>query len=303
MIVLACPSCGKRAEVPDSWATREEKCVCGEVLEVERPRPEPRQPGRSAPPPREDLGAPADPELGKVLFQRTKSSEQAYLFVASAIGGIVFTIAALGREDMRVVSIVPGLFALIFIVAAARTFGNTFRCHEHGAYHGTLFGEQRLKYVDVETFTYHTVRVLLNGVKSAWSLTIVVTLEPFYGRGEKMYFFVEWSKPDPQLEGVRDHISKIIAMRMAESLNQGEPVKWTPHLWLLPTGIRFPHAGSGQPRTLSFDQVDRYDFKEGVFYLWKRGTQEPAIAESMSEPNFFPGFILLLTQIGSEKRD
>lgn len=44
---------------------------------------------------------------------------------------------------------------------------------------------------------------------------------------------------------------------------------------------------------LSFNEITRFNVDEGTFHVWKRDARKSVIQEPTSEPNFYPGYLLL----------
>jgi hypothetical protein len=95
---------------------------------------------------------------------------------------------------------------------------------------------------------------------------------------------------------VRDHVSQLIASRMAQQLTGGRAVIWTDGLRFLPEGLEYSAKGifgRKPPILIPYSQIHGCDAETGTFYLWMYGKKKPVAKESVARPNFFPGYLLL----------
>jgi hypothetical protein len=100
---------------------------------------------------------------------------------------------------------------------------------------------------------------------------------------------------DAELDKLRDFISKRIATHMLRRLREGQPVNWTGQLAFTAEGLVIVReGGSGKGRIVPYNEVTRHEFKEGVFFLHSKTDFGRPIKERVSQPNFFPGYHLLL---------
>lgn len=170
-----------------------------------------------------------------------------------------------------------------------------FRCHEYGIHLVGSLGKKSIRFEDVASFTYGATRRFVNGVYQGTDFVL-----SFYPRpdteSKPIVYRTTLKGQDEEIENLREHISKVIAGGMARELSEGRPVRWTPHLRILPDGIEcHPKGllGRKEPVVVPFGQVANYGLKEGVFYLSVKGEPKPVASEEVSQPNFFPGYTLL----------
>jgi hypothetical protein len=247
--------------------------------------------------------SPTGDQLGRILFERRPS--RVMVALAWIIPGIMLLVglagvagAIFGRRgnpgtvlfSSAAVMLVLGIFWLLPLSQCV-----TLRCHEHGLCRRWLWREQRLKYSQVETFAYNAVRQYVKGVYSGTSFTLSFTLKPGL-KPATLEYTRSLRNADDELEHLRDHVSRLIAARMAEAFARGEPVKWTQGLRLLKEGLEYRASGflgRKPPVVLRYDQITGMAANAGVFHVWVAGQKKPAVKEKVSQPNFFAGQILL----------
>lgn len=237
-------------------------------------------------------GAPPAEGLGRVLFERKPSRSSVVLIWICAVTalGIGAGFAAAGEA---------GPAAGAWAAAAALGFwawnrsGSLFRCHELGVMKRSRLGAAELRYEDVGVFQYGAVRLFVNGAYSGTNLTM--SFLPRSG-GKGIRYSASLQGSDDELEGLRDHVSKVVAGGLAKELEAGRPVKWTENLTLLPEGIQYRPAGflgRKEPQVVPYAEVVNFGLEEGHFHLWVKGAPKSVIQEPVSQANFFPGFFLL----------
>jgi hypothetical protein len=244
-------------------------------------------------------GAESQTGLGRILFQRKPSTG---VILGLLIGGGFM--AMIGAVLMCVPNQATPFFtgiglillgAILAGLAWAMKFMN-FRVHERGVWQSSLLGQKQLRYKDVGTFRYQAVDHYHNGAYVGTHLTL--DFRPISKElGPRIRYSANVRGKDDDLEGLRDQVSRAIAVNMAELYNAGQPVFWTSNLQFLPEGIRYRPAGvfgRKEPLLLPYADYGGYDFKQGVFYLFARNNPKAICAEPTNAENFFPGFFLLL---------
>jgi hypothetical protein len=250
--------------------------------------------------------AAAPPEgggLGRVIFERRARTASLVAAVLIAVVLLLFA-AFLAVAGIAGKAYEPVLWALaclagagLCVLAALHVRRATFRCHQYGVYKVGLFGERRLRYADVASFSYSATRHFHNG---AYTGTIFqFAFEPAAGvDGKPIRHTVNLPHADQELDNLRDEVSRMIAARMAGQLQGDNPVPWTKKLTFFRDGIEYRPAGvfgRKEPVFVSFKEVQSYQIHQGTFFLWVRGEKKPVIREPMTAANFFPGFYLLTT--------
>ncbi|MEM7454344.1 MAG: hypothetical protein AAF456_08305 [Planctomycetota bacterium] len=233
--------------------------------------------------------------LGRVLFERKMARGWVitlWVFAASSlIAGILIGI---GEPWL-----IPGglILAALFAISAWSGSRSVFRCHERGVYKRSLLGERELRYDELTSFSYGATRHYHNGVYTGTHLTLKFI--PPTDSGRKSLFYSTTTKHgDAELDNMRDHISGVIASKMAEMLTNNQPVQWTKNLRFAPDGIEYRPAGflgRKDAVLLPFDQIHGFDIQQGFFMIWEHGKKKPVISEAISEDNFFPGYFVLLS--------
>ncbi len=243
------------------------------------------------PPAVESPRTPSGDDLGKVLFERRSGGIGLWTLATLAFAASWVFFA--GRNPAAG-AVAVGIGALLGL-GAWWALGTVFRCHENGVMRRTRRGALEVRYRDVNAFTYKAVRHFTNGVYTGTSLNLEFVSLPQLG-SERIAWGARSNGLDDELDKLRDHISKVIAMRMASELEEGKPVRWTPNLKLYPDGIEFRPPGMfgrKEAERVPFSEVENFALEQGYFHLWVRGRGKSVMREPVSEPNFFPGFLLL----------
>ena len=233
--------------------------------------------------------------LGRVLFERKMARGWVItlwvLAVLSLMAGAVMAIAEWWL-------LLGGLgFAGVFVLCALNGARSVFRCHERGVYKRSLMGERELRYDELASFSYGATRHYHNGVYTGTHLTLKF-IPPAESGKKALYYNTTTKHGDAELDNLRDHISGVLAARMAELLSQNQPVQWTKNLRFMPEGIEYRPAGflgRKDAVLLPFDQIHGFDIQQGFFMIWEKEKKKPVISEAISEDNFFPGYFVLLT--------
>jgi hypothetical protein len=263
--------------------------LLGDWLKQQAPTAETAPAARAAPPASNGRGLQPS-TLGRVLFERRKHTLRIVL-VALAIVGLVLGLVFLGRREARTAGVV--VLGLAAAAGAGALFAppSVFQCREQGVRQSGLFGAKEVRFDQTQSFSYHSVRVFVNGVYSGTTFTM-----KFRSPDTAITYTVQLKNVDGDLEQLRDHISRVIAARMAQELSQGKPVPWTPNLEFLPEGLGYRPSGllgRKEAQVLPYNRVRSFDFNKGVFRLWSVDAPKPVVQESVSAANFFPGFFLL----------
>ncbi|MCE9566069.1 MAG: hypothetical protein K8U57_28955 [Planctomycetes bacterium] len=256
---------------------------------------------------------PVGDELGRLIFEReagaTKKemrSHLLWLLVAGPLGSIwilagLAGVAGLGTAKQQSASFAGLIFGPLLIAGGAlplllqwRKMGCLFQCHENGLVYKERSRTRKLLYRDVGSFTYAVVQQFING---GYAFTGgVMTFE--HRDPKKKPIEYRWASQyeDEEINRLRDHISGVLAGHMLRRLKEGQPVRWTTHWTFMPKGLYILRDGKGEgpgnARTTPYDHLTRHKFKEGVFYLSPK--DDTQVEENASEPNFFPGYFLLL---------
>lgn len=243
---------------------------------------------------------PDNDRLGRIIFERRPDVSGFRVFVGFAIllaiVSLCFFVAALAVFEWVLALLGLGclLGMALCIQGAAYYRVAFFRCHAWGVHRRTLFSDKRLRYRDVESFTYLATRHFTNGAYSG--STFFFTLDPIAEeKDKKISYFISINGVDAELENLRDQISRMIGYRMLQRVRQGESVQWTKKLRFVPEGLEIlaKERRKTKPRVLSYDEIENFNLQEGSFYLWLKNQEDPVFEEPVSEPNFFPGFIVL----------
>jgi hypothetical protein len=122
------------------------------------------------------------------------------------------------------------------------------------------------------------------------------------GKLKKLTYSRKLQNADSALDHLRDHISHLIADRLAAQFASGRTVAWTDGLRFFPEGLEYRAAGffgRKPPVVIPYSQIFGYDTNQGMFWLWVHGRKKPVVKENMALPNFFPGYIFLLRMLAA----
>lgn len=231
--------------------------------------------------------------LGRVLFARKPREIALYFFFGVTM---IILVAILLIKDYFIFSLILTLFSILAAVVGvwARSY-RSFSCHEYGVRRTSWQGVSEIRYEDVQSFTYNAVRQFVNGVYSGSTFTLEFLPAP-ESASKKIAYSASLQGIDEELEGLRDHISRVIAARMGRELSAGNSVHWTSSLSILPEGIEHRakgFLGAKAPVLIPFAEVTGIELQQGTFHLWVQGKKKSVIQEEVSAPNFFPGYVLL----------
>ncbi|MEK6236798.1 MAG: hypothetical protein N2C14_18990 [Planctomycetales bacterium] len=236
--------------------------------------------------------------MGRILFERKSHGEMIGIIVL-AVGGISVGVVVFLNEA-------PGFGALLMTAGVAFGIGAAFikpavfRCHESGVFQGSTFGEKELRYKDVQSFSYSATRHFVNGAYTGTQVAM-----NFTALGKDIRYNANVQNQDDDLDGLRDHVSTVIAGRMLQELGDGGSPRWTSGLRFTPQGIEYRSSGwikQGGPQTLPYEEIGGVDVNEGMFFLFNSANAVVA-KEEASADNFFPGFIALMNLLGSDESE
>lgn len=253
-------------------------------------------------PPAKEAGAElADDRLGRMLFERRPGRLLRTIVWLAPVVVILVIIACMGAMLWPMLG-QPALGGLVvfcavigFLWLLALTQYTSLRCYEFGICRRGVWREARLRYRDVATFAYAAVKQYVKGVYSGTTVTLTFTARDAVVP-RKLAYSRTLMNGDPELENVRQQVSRVIAARMADAFDAGAAVPWTDGLRFLPEGIEYRASGilgRKAPLVIGFDQIGTFDIEQGIFRLWVVGNRKPIMKVNMSQANFFPGMLLL----------
>jgi hypothetical protein len=237
--------------------------------------------------------------LGRVLFERRpRKATSVALFIFGALLLAPAPVLAMFAGQAGILWEVGSVaVAGIAIVGGLHACRATFRCHQHGVYKAGLFRGSTLRYSELASFSYSSMRHYHHGAYTGTNFRL--SFEPEPGQGaRRIVHSVHLPHADQELEKLRDQVSQLIAARMSRRLAAREPVRWTKRLRFLPDGIEFhPRSFFGRkaPVVMPFADVASYEIRDGRFMLWAGERKKPVIRESTAAANFYPGYHVLST--------
>ena len=253
----------------------------------------------------ESSAEPSGDRLGRILFERKPGKVTVALIwllpVAGLVGLAVVAIVTLIARDPKMLAGMPfiGLVALLWALFLSQSV--EFRVYEHGVRRRWLFRTQQLMYSQVDSFTYSAAKQYAKGVYTGTKFTLTFA-SMAGGTLKKLTYSRKLQNADSALDHLRDHISQLIADRMAAQFARGKTIVWTEGLRFFPEGLEYRAAGffgRKPPVVIPYSQIHGYDTHQGMFWLWVYGRKKPVVRENMALPNFFPGYILLLRMLAA----
>lgn len=228
--------------------------------------------------------------LGRILFERATRFR--------AVGWVLAVIFTLLSLLLFSVHPVLGLLAPVGVIALFVLIyfyceKTAFRCHEFGVYQSGMTGEQRLRYEDVQSFTYSATRMYYNGAYTGTQTQM--SFEPKPGSGApKISYSANIQNADDDLDVLHKHVSAVIGANMLSEIAEGRSIPWTPSITFHNEFLEFtPTSFFGGKKTavqVPWNQISNFDIQEGTFHIWQAGQQKSVIQEPVSAANFFPGF-------------
>ncbi|MGA2256699.1 MAG: hypothetical protein ABSG53_18785 [Thermoguttaceae bacterium] len=232
--------------------------------------------------------------MGRLLFERRRNEGFWLGIVVSVIGGVAGAAMLFDRHAK------PGGVALLVAAAALLLLGVVFgryrfRCYESGLTRRRGRNELRLLYDEIAEFTYTATRMFYKGAYTGTQLSLI-----FRAPRGTIRYSAKVQNMDADLDELRDHIAKMIAIRMLNDLRAGRTVPWTSDVVFLPQGLQFRRSkmmglASGPAEILPYEQIRGVNLNDGVFYLYSKAEAKPVISKPVGSANFFPGFFAVLT--------
>jgi hypothetical protein len=151
-----------------------------------------------------------------------------------------------------------------------------------------------MPYLEVGQFSYGATRNYYNGAYTG--TTVNMRFLPVNPGGKSITYTATVRNADDELDGLRDHVSRVVGSHMLDRLHQDGEVLWTANATLTREGVRFRKAkfiGTGDEVLLPYSQISGINFATGVFQLFETGNVDPVLKITVSEMNFFPGFMAL----------
>lgn len=257
--------------------------------------------------PKKDEEEPAD-GLGRVIFERDHSTSMgtviffAFLSLFPAIFGAMVLFSDMKSSERMLIAAglflgPPGITAAIYCTRV-----KILRCHTHGVCLVSTFKERKIQYKDVRVFTFGATRHYTNGAYTGTA--IALTFEPGTEQtGDTIAYSATIQKMDDELDNLRDFVSRVIASHMLKRLKDGRPVGWTAGLRFLPDGLEVQPTGffgKKEKWVLPYGEIAGTDMQQGVFYVFQKGRDKSVFETPVSAPNFFPGFVLLMTLLAPD---
>jgi hypothetical protein len=177
--------------------------------------------------------------------------------------------------------------------------------YQYGMIQRTAWSQWVLSYDAVEELTYAHTKVFMNEKYS--HSTIVMNIRPA-GQDRPLRIDHMYKQSvglttgihcPNELDEICDLIASKIAARMEKELNLGRPVCWTAGMVLHRTSLEI-NTGDARWLHLEWKQIARADLDQAVFSLWQKGVSSPVVQIAANQPNFYPGYRILVAQLRKE---
>jgi hypothetical protein len=253
--------------------------------------------------PKKPEGAAPDVEgLGRILFQRSNTSWGLVALIGATAVVVGLVVAGIGEWMWGSIVTGCGVGVVLWAFSLRHTH---FRCHERGVCMAKWIENREIRFDEVDIFTYGATRHYYNG---AYTGTVYVfSFVPRADTGKKaIQYTTTIQGQDAEMDHLRDHIAKVVAMRMAREMAEGQTVQWTPNLRFLPDSLEFKppgFIGRKAPITVPYSSLQSSNINEGTFHIWVKEKDKSVIQVNMAEPNFFPGYFLFLDMFTPSESD
>jgi hypothetical protein len=226
--------------------------------------------------------------MGRLLFQKSSSRLTAGV---AALFGIVVAGTGLATGDAAVMALCSFL-GLLCVVGGAALLRQRFQAFEMGLVRRTLFGERTVLYADVERLTYVATRHYYNGVYTGTQL--VIKCGTAHGT---VSFSSTVRGQESDLEGLREHMARIVARKLYTRLQQETEVPWVNGVKISRTGLRFRRhkmIGRGEEVFRPWSEL-RFSIQEGFLHLFEPDQKKSTAWFECGTENFYPGLVLFET--------
>jgi hypothetical protein len=256
----------------------------------------------------EDRGPRTDedvPGLGRVIFERDHSTSSGvaiccwvFFLAIAAIGVAMIVWNLMQQNGTPGYYIVGGLMAFLGVVIPWAIWANRvniFRCHTRGVCKITTSATKQLEYKDVREFSYSVVRNYTNGAYTGTNMAISFSPDKDSGL-ETIDYSASVQRIDAEVDNLREHVSLVIASQMKQRLNTGVDVPWTAGFIFTPEGldVQVPGGVFSKGKSLLVPYLEcAMNMHEGNFYLFRKSDNKQLHSIPVTQPNFFPGHILL----------
>jgi uncharacterized membrane protein HdeD (DUF308 family) len=232
--------------------------------------------------------------MGRLLFERRRYDGLWMAFICSIVIGAAGMVLLFDRNATRLGAVLVGAAVVSLLLGVV--FGRyRFRCFERGLSRRRNRDEFRLRYDEIREFTYAATRMFYKGTYVGTRLRLT-----FRAPQGTIRYSAKVQNMDADLDELRDHLAKTIAVRMLSDLRAGHAVPWMNDVVFLPQGLQFRRSkmlglASGPPEVLPYQQIRGVNINEGVSYLYSTTEAKPVICRPAESPNFFPGYFTVLT--------
>ncbi len=254
------------------------------------------------------------PGLGREIFRRATGRfgrwfAKACIACAVLMAATPIVILCLIGPNPLILALGPtGLILLpLALVLGLFLLRNEFRCYERGVYRRVLGKPRELRFEDVEVFTYKAIRQYYNGAYTGTALSLAFV--PAASSGKKKIGYSRLvQNVDDALEGLRENVSRIVMQKLAMTLSQTGTLQWLPHVRISDEGFHYRPKGfvsRKEEKLLPFEEVTGFQIDDGTFRVWQQGAGKSVINEATSEPNFYPGYLLVsaMYRSGATRRE
>jgi hypothetical protein len=243
--------------------------------------------------------ASSDISLGRLLFRRDHGWRSVGVWAGYVgVASLMLCGVILGARDKNVVddgTAILGVLAVLLGGIAVLTVRvvlrkKRFECFSNGVRLVTGWrGARELKFDDVRSFTYSSVRRTARTSAGSAYLGTWYTIEFQTNSGDRsLSFTFTTTTRDVAIDELRDLMAKRIASVWGRMLETGQSRRWTDRLTFTSDGLDI----RGRKTPIPLAQIGSSLFQNGYWYLYHIDSTL-LVREACSTPNFFPGYFLL----------
>lgn len=156
----------------------------------------------------------------------------------------------------------------------------------------------RVHFNDIDVFSFHAVRNYVNGAYAGLCYTLTFQLKGQEGRKPIVWSSTD-NEPQEELEALKDRVASVMAMRKMEVLSASGSVELMKGITMDWDKLSYESGAFwSKPKRkeeLRFDEIERVEIQNASCCIFRRDEKSPVLVYPCSNPNFYPGFLLLST--------